>query len=468
MIDKQLQPTPDTVAVLGLGISGRGAVRYFVRLGVRVLVSEQRARQNLTEDELAFLVAHGVETEFGGHTFDFLAQADLVLVSPGIPWHLAILDQLRADGVAVQGELAVAGPRVAEPIVAITGTNGKTTVTELTAALLRREGRKVFVGGNIGRSLFDYLLDGEQADCLVLEVSSFQLESAGSFRPQVALLLNISPDHLDRHGDMAAYAAAKLRIFDRQQAGAVAIVSGDDLRCREYLGARNLQGMQLFGHGEECRARIVGTAVYHARGEETEKYELVETRLADPIGLLNAAAAILAVHSLGCSPLAIRAGLAHFSPGAHRLSLVAEIAGVSYYDDSKATNTGAVLAALENFAANVILIAGGRDKGDDYSLLQTAVALKVRLLILIGEAASDIAAAMDGLVETRFAGSMEQAVQLAAGQAQAGDTVLLSPACASFDMFDSYAHRGRVFQALVHGLASAGGKQQAMVAGVDG
>ncbi|MBC8208252.1 MAG: UDP-N-acetylmuramoyl-L-alanine--D-glutamate ligase [Desulfobulbaceae bacterium] len=444
---------PKTVAVIGLGVSGRGAVRYFSRLGSRVLVSDSRAPQDVAADELAFLTEYGVETEFAGHDLTFLAQADLVIVSPGVPFHLPVLNELRGRGIPVLGELAVVTPLITVPIVAITGTNGKTTVTELITALLQTAGRKVFVGGNIGRSLFDYLVDEEQADCLVLEVSSFQLEAAGSFCPRVALLLNITPDHLDRHGDMAGYMAAKMQIFAHQKDGDVAIVSADDARCRQLLTQIQTADLQLFGHGSDCMAYVAENDVVHIGGENQEDYQLSGTRLAGKTGLLNMSAAILAARSLGCEPADIRRGLAAFAPGAHRLARVAEVNGVVYYDDSKATNTGAVLAALDNFSSGVILIAGGRDKGDDYTLLQPAMSGKVRLLILIGEAAGQIFAAVGGQVETKFADSMQQAVKFAAELAQAGDTVLLSPACASFDMYDSYAHRGRAFQDAVKEVA---------------
>jgi UDP-N-acetylmuramoylalanine--D-glutamate ligase len=434
------------VAVMGLGVSGRAAVRYLVSRGIRVSVSEAGGLQ---EADLAFLAEQGVDHELGGHTLAFLQRADGVLVSPGISRDLEILQELRARGIAVQGELAMAAHLLTKPVVAITGTNGKTTVTALIGELLQGAGRKVFVGGNIGTSLFDYLMNPEGVDLLVLELSSFQLEAAGDFKADVALLLNLTPDHLDRHGSMAGYAAAKMKIFAGQGPEDTAIVSGDDPLCRDLLKQSGPQRRLLFGHGDECQAKIGGHGVRLVWQGKSEYYDLTETMLDTATGHLNSAAAILAARSLGCPPESIVRSLKGFQVAAHRMALVGTGAGVAYYDDSKGTNTGAVLSALDNFSGNVILIAGGRDKGDDYTLLRTSVKGKVRLLILIGEAAELIARAVDGATEIRRAASMDEAVTLSASVARAGDTVLLSPACSSFDMFENYGHRGRVFAAAV-------------------
>jgi UDP-N-acetylmuramoylalanine--D-glutamate ligase len=415
--------------------------------------------------DLAFLAEYGVEYECDGHTLAFLRQADKILVSPGIRQDLEILHQLRALKIPVLGELALAAPLINKPVVAITGTNGKTTVTSLIGELLQGAGKKVFVGGNIGTSLFDYLNNPEDVDVLVLELSSFQLEAAGDFKADVAILLNVTPDHLDRHGSMDCYAAAKMKIFSGQGQSDMAILSGDDHYCREMLPSLGGGQRQLFfGHGQDCQARIEDHRVMLLWQGREECYDLVGSMLDTATGALNSAAAILAVCSLGCGQEVIAQGLTAFQVAAHRMALVGKAAGVSYYDDSKATNTGAVLSALENFKGNVILIAGGRDKGDDYTLLQESVARKVRTLILIGEAAELIAQALAGVTELRKACSMEEAVTLAASLARAGDTVLLSPACASFDMFDSYGHRGRVFAAAVQRVIDQSGP----VAGQDG
>jgi UDP-N-acetylmuramoylalanine--D-glutamate ligase len=450
------------VAVMGLGVSGRAAVRYLASRGKRVSVSESRS---LSATDTAFLAEQGAAYESGGHTLAFLRQADQVLVSPGIRQDLEILNQLRALGIPVLGELAMAAPLVRKPVVAITGTNGKTTVTALIGRLLQEAGKRVFVGGNIGTSLFEYLMNPDEVDVLVLELSSFQLEMAGDFRADVAVLLNVTPDHLDRHGSMAGYAAAKMKIFAEQREDDTAILSGDDAVCRELTAGLGNQQRLLFGHGDDCRARIVGHGVWVEWRGHNERYDLAATMLDTATGHLNSAAAILAARSLDCPPEAIARGLAAFQVAAHRMALVGTGAGVAYYDDSKATNTGAVLSALDNFSGNVILIAGGRDKGDDYSLLREPIHRKVRLLILIGEAGELIAQAVDGATEMHRAASMEEAVELAASMARAGDTVLLSPACASFDMFENYGHRGRVFAAAARQVIERAGNAEDRSAG---
>jgi UDP-N-acetylmuramoylalanine--D-glutamate ligase len=445
------------VAVMGLGVSGRAAVRYLASCGMRVSVSESRC---LSATDTAFLAEQGAAYESGGHSLAFLRQADQVLVSPGIRQDLEILNQLRALGIPVLGELAMAAPLLRKPVVAITGTNGKTTVTALIGRLLQEAGRRVFVGGNIGTSLFEYLMNPDEVDVLVLELSSFQLEMAGDFRADVAVLLNVTPDHLDRHGSMAGYAAAKMKIFAGQGEDDVAILSGDDAVCRELTAALGAQRRLFFGHGDDCRARIVDHGVWVEWRGHNERYDLAATMLDTATGHLNSAAAILAARSLDCPPEAIARGLAAFEVAAHRMALVGTGSGVAYYDDSKATNTGAVLSALDNFSGNVILIAGGRDKGDDYSLLREPIHRKVRLLILIGEATELIARAVEGATEIVRADSMEEAVELAASMARAGDTVLLSPACASFDMFDNYGHRGRVFAAAARQVIERAGNAE--------
>jgi UDP-N-acetylmuramoylalanine--D-glutamate ligase len=446
------------IGVMGLGVSGRAAVRYLLSQGMRVLVSESRSAQQLPAPDLAFLAEHGVDHECGGHSLAFLRQADQILVSPGIRLDMEILQHLRDLGVPVLGELAMAAPLINKPVVAITGTNGKTTVTALIGELLQSAGKKVFVGGNIGTSLFDYLTQPEDVDVLVLELSSFQLEAAGTFKANVAILLNVTPDHLDRHGSMAGYAAAKMNIFTGQGEKDTAIFSGDDPLCRDLLaGLAGGQRRLLFGHGADCHAHLVDHGVVLLWQGRKEPYDLAGSLLDTATGAVNSAAAILAARTLGCAPEAIAKGLASFQVAPHRMARVGEAAGVSYYDDSKATNTGAVLSALENFDGNVILIAGGRDKGDDYTLLQESVVQKVRSLILIGEATELIAQALAGLTEVRKACSMEEAVTLAAAIASSGDVVLLSPACASFDMFEGYGHRGQVFAAAVQRVIGQSG-----------
>ncbi len=442
------------VAVIGLGISGRAAVKYARHCGAEVLVSDSRAEERFLAEEQDFLDINQVLWEAGGHTVEFLRQADIILASPGVNLAAPWIRELRALGKPVAGELAVASGRIGVPVVAVTGTNGKTTVTSLIGELFEKSGKKAFVGGNIGTPLYEYLCNPEGYEVVVVEVSSFQLESAGGFAPTVGVLLNITPDHLDRHGSIEHYAEIKMRLFAHQRRGDVAIVNSDDPLC-----AKVPEGLQSqlgpFGTGEENAAVIRDRTIHLLVDGKIEEYPLQGTALDNSVGLQNGAAAILAARVLGCPRDGILAGLRDFRLGPHRIELVAEVAGVSYYNDSKATNTGAVIAALQQFSGNVILIAGGRDKGDDYRLLRDSVAGRVKRLIVIGEATGLLEAALADVVDIVRAGSMEEAVGLAAETGVPGDAVLLSPACASFDMFTSYGHRGNEFKKEVLGLQLA-------------
>ncbi len=440
------------VAVMGLGVSGRAAVRYALHCRAEVLVSDNRPEQRFLAEEGAFLAETNVAWEAGGHSREFLNRAQLLLVSPGVDLALPLLKALQDDGVQIVGEFAIVAGLIKAPVVAVTGTNGKTTVTTLIGEILASTGKRVFVGGNIGTPLYEYLLNAEQYDVVVAEVSSFQLETAGNFAPDVGVLLNITPDHLDRHGSMDRYAQVKMQLFIHQQPGNVAIINGDDPLCRQLLpGLPSI--VRTFGADNSSSARVGDNTITVQIDTLREEYQFAALDRLNTITLMNYAAAILAARAQGCTQAQIMAGLKAFRPLPHRIEFVAEINGVSYYNDSKATNTGAVIGALEQFAGNVILIAGGRDKNDDFRLLRRSVAAKVKKLILIGEAAGLIEEALADLVPILAAQSMDEAVRTAAKNAGAGDVVLLSPACASFDMFNSYGHRGSEFKKAVLALA---------------
>jgi len=444
------------VAVMGLGISGRAAVRYALACGAEVIVSDLRSKERFFAEEAEFLSQVSVEWEAGGHSHAFLRSADLLLVSPGVNLHLPLITSLRGDGVKVAGEFAVAAGRIEVPVVAVSGTNGKTTVTTLIGEILKAAGKKVFVGGNIGTPLYEYLLEPAGYDMVVVETSSFQLESAGDFAPDVGLLLNITPDHLDRHGTMENYVKAKMQLFRHQRPGNTAIVNGDDPFCKN-LPEGIQSAVRTFGKKDGCTALIGRNRITIGAGCDREDYPLEAVDSIGDITLMNYAAAILAVRSLGCSRQQTGVGLAAFHPLPHRIEFVAEINGVRYFNDSKATNTGAVIGALAQFPSNVLLLAGGRDKGDNYRLLRESVSGRVKSVLVLGEAAPLIAEALSDMVEIVQVKSMEDAVQTAAAKAVTGDVVLLSPACASFDMFTSYGHRGNEFKKAVLALQSSPG-----------
>jgi UDP-N-acetylmuramoylalanine--D-glutamate ligase len=453
--------------VVGLGKSGVSAVRFLLNLGVKISVSEGGCQENLEGDLVRWLKEKRVYVETGGHTSELLNSADCILVSPGVPLDIAPLAEARRKGIPVVGELALARDFLKAPVVAVTGTNGKSTVTTLIGDLLSGSGKKVFVGGNIGIPLAEYLAGPQECEAVVLEVSSFQLDSGGGFRPRVGVLLNITPDHLDRYVSYEAYVESKMSLFKNQQPGDVAVVNGDDPVIAGWLG----QGMERtspWSLRAEIRqysccqrsgttAYLSGTKIRIAAADKSEgvseEYELAGTPLVQVPNSENAMAAILAARAMDCSPADIQKSLARFAPLPHRLALVAEIEGISYYDDSKATNVGAVYSALGGMKQPVVLIAGGRDKGGGYEMLLPLVKEKVRGMVLIGEAREIMAKAFAGTTRIAFAQNMDEAVRFAAAMAEKGDAVLLSPACASFDMFRSYSHRGEVFAQAVNRLA---------------
>jgi UDP-N-acetylmuramoylalanine--D-glutamate ligase len=448
-------PASYRALVVGSGKSGFAALRFLHRLGCRVALSEKAEEPALDGRLLQWLQEKNVYHETGGHRRETFLDADVIVVSPGVPLELAELAAARQAGIEIIGEFGLGAAYLQIPIVAVTGTNGKTTVTKLIGELLQGAGRKVFVGGNNGTPLLDYLLGEQDAEIAVLEVSSYQLDTAGAFRPDVAVLLNISPDHLDRYGSYDEYAAAKLKIFAWQQPDDLAVVNADDPEITGRLAAAPIAAKTLW-FGRELGGRpgtVVagGKIVLRGMFSHEEKYELPAELLKSP-NSENAMAATLAARVMACPEEAISRVLAKFERPPHRLALVTEIKGVSYFDDSKATNVGAVQSALEGMNQPVILIAGGRDKGGDYGYMAEGVRAKVKKMVLIGEAREKMAGAFAGMTSIEMADSLEEAVLKAARSAQEGDAVLLSPACASFDMFQSYADRGERFQRAVHNL----------------
>ncbi len=451
----QLKPGMQAV-VIGLGAAGLSVVRHLRRLGIRVAVSEKSSFDQIDTTTRAFLQQEEVRLETGGHTEAFLVGADFVVPGPGVPLTLPVLKAARALGLPIVGECALAANAFTVPVIAVTGANGKTTVTSLIGRLLQAAGKRPFVGGNIGTPLLDYFEKPDAYDMAVLELSSFQLDLAGEFRPDIGLLLNITPDHLDRHGSFEAYAAAKIRLFACQKPGDAAILGGDDPAVNAVRLNAGVGGY-WFGRASHCEARInQGKVSIRLAGRGEAIYELAGTSLHSSVNQLNAAAAVLAATLCDCSEEAIKIGLAAFVPPPHRMAEVARIGGVRFINDSKATNIGALHAALAGCEERVVLIAGGRDKGSDYSLLADVVRDKVKHLVLIGEAAELMARALVKCVPVDFAGSMEDAVRKSMAAAASGDVVLLAPGCASYDMFSGYEERGRVFAASVLALGVEG------------
>ncbi|MBX3198684.1 MAG: UDP-N-acetylmuramoyl-L-alanine--D-glutamate ligase [Labilithrix sp.] len=425
------------VVVVGLGKSGVAACRLLGARGARVVGTDAKS-PDAVPAEVRALAEQGITLALGGHAAARLAEADLVVVSPGVPAFPELTDAERR-GVCVWGEveLAVQALLHPAPVVAIGGTNGKSTTTSLVGELLARAGKRVFVGGNLGEPLAAHA--DEPFDVVVLEVSSFQMERVEAFRPKVAVLLNVSPDHLDRYPSEAAYADAKGNAFLRQTADDVAIVPADDAVCLRQAkrgGAR----VVTFGEGGDVSVEadaIVDGAASHPRATLS---------LQGGHNALNVAAALAAVRPFGIAPEVVRDVLMTFQGLPHRMAFVRERGGVRFYDDSKGTNVGATVTAVRGIREEkVVLIAGGRDKGGSYGPLVDALRERGRAAVLIGEARDLIRAAIGDALAVRAAATMDEAVALAAELASPGDAVLLSPACSSFDMFRDYKARGDAF-----------------------
>ena len=447
------------ILVVGLGKTGLAAVRFFLQHGAIVTVSDASPKEAVAPETITWLKENNILHETDGHTIEMFTSVDLIFVSPGIPLSIAPLVDARRSSIPILGELAIIAPYMNTPVVGITGTNGKTTVTTLLGEIFQTGLQKVFVGGNIGVPLFEYVAGPQTDDVVIAEISSFQLDSGGEENGlpfKAAILLNISPDHLERYTSFSTYVDSKFKIFAAQKQDDFAILNADDVEImnRKYLWPKN----RKFFFGKELAdlagAKILAEKVilknssdsalpYNMHGEE---YDLSKTSLKNSPNLQNAAAAILAARLMGCRQQDIQKGLVAFMPLEHRMSLVADIDGVKFIDDSKATNVGAVHSALAAIKQPVILIAGGRDKGGDYSVLVEPVRRKVKHMLLIGEASDKMMRIFSAFTNVETLGSLQKAVTRASTLAVPGDAVLLSPACASFDMFSSYAERGNIFK----------------------
>lgn len=430
-----MQISGKNVIVVGLGKSGISAVRLCDRLGARVIATDSAPAEKLAP-EVASLPAKVV---VGGHAGVAFSAADLIIVSPGVPNFSALTDA-EAAGVPVIGELAFSANQLSVPLLVVGGTNGKSTTTSLLGDFVKEAGLNSFVGGNLGIPAAEAV--GKSLDVAVLEVSSFQLERAAGLKPRVSILLNITEDHLDRYATFQDYADAKGNAFVNQAEGDVALVPEGDYECRRQAQRGKGRVLEIGGAGADYA--VVGHTVIEQASEQ--RFELARTRLHGRHNHENAAFAIAAARALGVPALAIQQALLDFKPLPHRMALVTEARGVRFYDDSKGTNVGAAVTALLGLTeARGVLIAGGRDKLGSYEPLVDALRKKGRAAVLIGEAADKIAAAIGDAVPVARAQDMSSAVNKAFELAQAGDAVLLSPACSSFDMFKSYADRGDRF-----------------------
>ncbi|MDD2270885.1 MAG: UDP-N-acetylmuramoyl-L-alanine--D-glutamate ligase [Desulfuromonadaceae bacterium] len=439
------------ILVVGLAKTGVACARFLASKGAMVTVTDMRSETAL-ETQLAELSSFGITHELERHDEATFLASDLIVVSPGVPMDLPQLVAAQRAGVEIISEIELAGRFIDAPVVAITGTNGKTTTTTLLGAIFKHNGYHTFIGGNIGNPLIEVAESKQIVDQVVAEISSFQLEWITSFRPTVAALLNLSEDHLDRYPDYQAYIDAKLRLFENQTEDDFAVVNRDDELVWHH--SRNLKASVFpFSRKMELEEGIFykdGVITYRHNGHE-ECFPTAAIRLQGVHNLENIMAAAASALLLGCRPDETFETILCFESLHHRMEFVREANGVRYYEDSKATNVGSVEKALESFT-DITLIAGGKDKGGSYAPLAALVKERVHHLILIGEAAGRMELELGGLTDTRRAATLEEAVRISAEITATGGTVLMSPACSSFDMFRDYEERAQRFIAAVKAL----------------
>ena len=442
------------VLVVGMGKSGIASALFLADQGARVSVSDTKSQEEL-HHEIPQLLDRGIGVEAGYHAERTFIEQEFIVISPGVPYDVPQLAQARQAGIPVIGEIELASRYLNGHIVAITGSNGKTTTTALTGEIIAAGGQKTLVGGNIGMPAISLVGDATDDTWLVLEISSFQLETIETFRPKIAAVLNVTPDHLDRHRTFENYAAAKARIFENQAAGDFTVLNADDAICAS-MAARTKATVCWFSRQRPVeRGAFVSNdrILWIDAGCEQEIMPVSEIDLKGAHNLENVLAGVCTGILASVAPADIRRAVANFKAVEHRLEYVATVRGVAYYNDSKATNVDATIKALESFTGRIHLILGGKDKGSDYSVLNSLLEERVKRVYTIGTAAPKIESQIKGAAVVN-SGTIDQAVRHASELAAEGDIVLLAPACASFDQFMSYEHRGRVFKDLVKQLES--------------
>lgn len=446
------------ILVVGLARTGVAVARFLAAKGARVTVTDMKDEAALAPllEQLADL---DIDYELGRHERHSFLMADLIVVSPGVPMDIKPLLLAKAQRRPVISEIELAARFLTAPIVAITGTNGKTTTTTLTGEIFAACGFKTFVGGNIGNPLIELVTSGEAVDRVVVELSSFQLEGIVDFRPQVAVLLNITEDHLDRYATYQEYIDAKLRIFENQTGEDYAVLNIDDPLVAAYAGKMKARVVPMSQRQELAQGIFYcnGSIVYRWGGRE-ERFATASFRLKGVHNIDNIMAALASTLLMGCDAGQALAAVKAFAGLPHRMEFVREVRGVAWYEDSKGTNVGSVVKSLESFDSGITLIAGGKDKGGEYTPLADLVRERVSHLILIGEAKERMRNALGSLTDTHPADTLEDAVALAHRLTAPGGVVLFSPACSSFDMFKNYEERGERFKSLVRSLDDGAGR----------
>jgi UDP-N-acetylmuramoylalanine--D-glutamate ligase len=452
---KPLELKGKKVLMVGFGITGKSVTRFLLDQRAIVTVNDIKGREDIGDD-LYLFESMGAEFVLGNHPDEIFLRPDLIVVSPGVNHHLQPLIKAQKKGIPVISEIELASRFIDSPIIGITGTNGKSTTTALIAKILSWSGYKVFLGGNIGTPLITYIQDNVRADFLVVELSSFQLENIKTFAPHIAILLNITEDHLDRYSSFASYCKAKFRIFMNQTESDFAIINRDDETCKSIIPSLTAKVLPFSHQSFKGNGMYSNGKFLYFQKENNSKhvYDLSKVKLLGKHNQTNMLAAIGTAELCGCPHKKIQESLESFQGLDHRLEFVREIDGVSFYNDSKATNIDSLLHAIQTFSGNLVLIAGGREKGGDYGVLKEEIKKRVKTLILIGESREKLFHLFGSLTHTCLADDLKEAVQLAFQNANKGDVILLSPGCASFDMFSNYEERGKKFKEAVQLLAN--------------
>ena len=444
------------VLVVGLARTGVATSLFCAARGAIVTATDTRT-ENAIGEALPQLRAAGVHLELGGHSKEIFLKQDLIIPSPGVPADAPLLQTARLNGITSWSEIELAGRFLKGRLIGITGSNGKTTTTSLIEHILRSAGVPTMLAGNIGTPLISCVERTNDRTITVAELSSFQLELIETFRPNISVFLNLTPDHLDRHHTFEGYGAAKARIFENQTEADSAVLNADDPATTKHAPAKSqvfwFSRKQRVAQGAFVREAEI---IFRREGKDESVLKIQDIPLAGAHNVENVLAAVAATRLADVEAAAIAKGVRSFSGVEHRLEFVAEIGGVRYYNDSKATNVDATLKALDAFPGRILVILGGKDKGSDYTLLQAPLREKAILALLIGAAADKIEKQIAGSVAIERAGTIDRAVEIASHAARPGDVVLLAPACASFDQFESFEHRGRVFKELVNALEEGG------------
>jgi UDP-N-acetylmuramoylalanine--D-glutamate ligase len=440
------------VLVVGLARTGVATALFCAARGAIMTATDMRTEKEFSES-LGPLHAAGIKIELGVHQENTFLDQDLIIPSPGVAADAPLLQVARAKGVTIWSEIELAGRFLCGRLIGITGSNGKTTTTSMIEHILRNAGFPTILAGNIGTPLISRVELSSDQTIAVAELSSFQLELIESFRPNISVFLNLTPDHLDRHHTLESYGRAKARIFENQTEADFAVLNADDPAATPYTPTKPqvfwFSRKQRVAQGAFVRENEI---IFRQAGNESAVLKLSDIPLAGAHNLENVLAAVTATRLAGADAASIAKGVRSFAGVEHRLEFVAEIAGVRYYNDSKATNVDATLKALDSFPGRILILLGGKDKGSDYTVLQKPLRDKAILALLIGAAADKIESQIAGSVAIERAGTIERAVETVSHAARPGDVVLLAPACASFDQFQNYEHRGRVFKDLVHQL----------------